>query len=565
MARSVVAKSQWWLAAATASLVVCGASLLWVMSPANDEPKPASDVLAPADTLPATAPELADVSSGLSKPAKPLPTPAKPGGSSPKPAGRVQIATVARRSKAPLADPAKILATPVSRPALPASSPAIAGPTPAVEPDQRVVAQTVATSAIPGEPAPVMSASSFAMRPPAMPFVPPTSPITPLLSPFAPPASGSGANAASMPAPIQPLVQASTGDLPPGITVNRDGTVFVGFQSIKPSLDNSLQFPAVATGPRRYIYGKHVYVVSQDLLHGGSPVVDQWQNYTMSDYDDGPTSTDGTLPAGGVMIVRNEGTVAGVTDMPLQSSDTTWVPGQGSAHLVPAATAQAIATAYQTIASDPSRFIPPPMDSLPPPGLAGFGWHGGFQATTAQCSVPYRHYYHRFYNGTNYTSVYSPLGYNSSVGYNGYSYPQACLALVSEDARLTAVTLDYRGHSTPIEVVGDLEGARDALAKQPLDGDDALVQKALLNVYDTELALWQAVVVSNSSADAAQKAFDAGDWQQCVALNRQYQGQVALYRQGPQYDLFAHDDQTIRNLAQHAADALQAKPSSGGK
>lgn len=363
-----------------------------------------------------------------------------------------------------------------------------------------------------------------------------------------------------LPPANQPLSISSMGDLPQGITVNRDGAVFIGFRSVRPTYDKTNQFRQVDNGPRRYIFGRHIYVTSRDLLHGGPPVIDEWENYSLGDVD--PPPADGSTPSGTVFMIHQQGTVAGVTNLPVASDRTTWVSSGMKVRAVPNAEAQAIATAISTSISDPQRYIPPP---IPGPGFVrpatwgGPGWGMGPGWMAAHTA-----YYHRYYMHP--AGFYRPFGYGAAVGYPQYSFPDTCLALVSEDAVLASVVVDYSGHSTPLEVIADLEGARDTISQADFSGDDSAVQQQLLKVYDAEIRTWQVAIECSQAAAAVDKAYAANEFDNVNELFQRYASQVAPYRKTPQYDLFARDYERLQELAERAAiaKAQAAKPAAGG-
>lgn len=346
-----------------------------------------------------------------------------------------------------------------------------------------------------------------------------------------------------LPQPIRPIIRPLVSPLPHGVSVNPDGLVSVEFERLKPGLERTDAFRPVASGPRRYITGRHIYTVSQDLLHDGSPAVNESASYSMSAADDGDPSGDQALSGGVALSIHNRGTVTGVTDLPVPQRG--FLAPSHSVHAVSDGTADAIATAIQNVREHPEQFFARPrMDSLG--GMGAFGFN--FGPTRPRCHPRHRSVPWGSYNRSPYD-----FGYASPSGNGAPCLTPACLAGVSEDARLTSVSLDYQGKSTPVEVVGDLEGARDDLAAWSATGDDQRIRDALLSVYDEEIGLWQAVAASSATAKAAQQAWASGDAANCLALCQQYETQIDPYREGRQFDLFARDEQAVQQLTSQAS------------
>lgn len=344
----------------------------------------------------------------------------------------------------------------------------------------------------------------------------------------------------SVPRANNPLDDSSTGQLPYGVSITTDGELLVGMERVKPWMDKTNGFQAVDNGQRRYIAGRHVYAIAQDLLHGGSPVASQQESYTMWG-DSSWYRPSEQLSKGVTFTVRNRGSVTGMTTLPPQGVANAWSSENSSLRAVPVSTAEAIGAAVQNVANNPQLLLaPPPIDNFAS-GPWGNGYEWRVTGEIPRCDPTY--------SDPVYSRVYNP--------YRNLFSPQN-LALVRSDARVTSVTLDYQGTSTPIEVVGDLKGARNALAGQTLNGDNRQIQQMLLPVYDSEITLWEAVVVSGNTAKAAQQAWSSNDAPRCLELCKQYESQIAPYRRGPRFNLFAREEKSVAQLADQLKSRLAA-------
>jgi hypothetical protein len=119
------------------------------------------------------------------------------------------------------------------------------------------------------------------------------------------------------------------------------------------------------------------------------------------------------------------------------------------------------------------------------------------------------------------------------------------------DANLTVVALQYFGHSSSDEVLADLEAARTKAQEQAAASQqNSDSRHAILQLCDSEIALWRDVVDSSATADAASAAYKAGDLRHAGELCRQYQSQVAAYAGRPEWSLFETQSQQVAALAE---------------
>lgn len=320
--------------------------------------------------------------------------------------------------------------------------------------------------------------------------------------------------------------------LPSGVRVDPDGKVYLGYRSVPPTFEATTQYAPSGNEPTRYIYGSHVYAESQDTLHAGQPALQQWQRYVMSDdRSDRPAHAD-VAGRGVSLVLVDRGTDAEITDAARPGVDS-WAENGSAIHLVQTSASKTTA-AYDTM-----PHFDLPVDHPP-----------RFYPTTPRCHSKHHH------------------GLHGVGGYGPYIAGPTDPALFSRftpspraptlDAKLTVVALQYFGHSSPDEVLADLENARSQ-AQTQADTQNSGAHQAMLHLCDSEIALWRDVVGSSATADEANAAYRSGDVQRAGELCRQYQSQVAIYADRAEWSLFDTQSQKVGSLA----DKLKSESAAG--
>jgi hypothetical protein len=323
--------------------------------------------------------------------------------------------------------------------------------------------------------------------------------------------------------PAAIVAQSTSTPLPDGVRVDQDGKVFLGYRPVATTFDATTQFAPTSQQPSRYIYGSHVYAESRDTLHGGDPAIQQWQHYVMSDElsarPAGASGADHSVS----LVLLDRGTDAEVSNASTPGVDT-WADNGSPVHLVQTSTSRSANPA----ASDP--FAMPRFDltiDRPEP----------FYPTTPRCHGKHHRGYGPYIRGAADPALYrrfTPTSHAPAL-----------------DANLTVVALQYFGHSSPDEVLADLEAARAKAQEQAATSQqNSDSRHAILQLCDSEIALWRDVIDSSATADAASAAYKAGDVPHAGDLCRQYQSQVAAYANRPEWSLFETQAQQVAALAE---------------